>query len=84
MMEQYQTELADAVRRLSARGWPSADFDFSMAFVPPEPDGAGMFTVEYDVTITHLGTSRALIETGGIGWKWVDRFEAALIAGYFD
>jgi hypothetical protein len=78
-MEQYQTELAEAVRRLSALGWTRADFDFTMAFVPPEPDGAGMFTVEYAATITHLGTSRSLTETGGIGCG-VDRWRLRLIA----
>ncbi len=83
-MEQYQAELAAALRRLAGLGRDPADFDFAMAFIPPEPDGAGMFTVEYEVTITRTGTSRSLTETGGIGWKWVDRFEAAVNAGYFN
>ena len=83
-MEQYQTELADALRRLSSLGRDHQDFVFAMAFLPPEPDGAGMFTVEYEVTITHTGTSRSLSETGGIGWKWVDQFEEAVTAGYFE
>lgn len=83
-MEPYQTELADAKRRLSLLGRDGDDFAFAMTYRPPEPDGAGMFTVEYEVTITHAGTSRSLTETGGIGWRWVDRFEVAVNAGFFD
>lgn len=83
-MEQYESELADALKRLAEMGRDKDEFLFEMAFLPPDPDGAGMFTVEYEVKITHQSTLKSLTETGGIGWKWVDRFEDELGKGYFD
>jgi hypothetical protein len=79
----YETELEDASRRLVARGRDKSEFSFQINFCPPDPDGAGMFTVQYEVTISDNKTSRSLIVMGGIGLRWVDRFENALEEGYF-
>ena len=83
-MELYERELRDALSRIESNGRNQDDFSFNMTFQPPDPDGGGMFTVRYDVEISNLKTSKSLVETGGIGLRWVDDFEAALRAGHFD
>lgn len=83
-MEQYQIELADALERIAAFGRNREDFSFEMAYLPPDPDGGGMFTVQYEVRISNRNTSKNLRTIGGIGWNWVDRFEKALRDGHFD
>lgn len=83
-MELYEIEQADAVTRLSEIGKSTGDFLFDRAYLPPEPDGGGMFTVQYEVMITNRITSKSLEVIGGIGWKWVDQFEDALQDCYFD
>jgi hypothetical protein len=83
-MEQYDIERGDAVKRISESGRNKDDFLFHRTYLPPDPDGDGMFTVQYDVTISNKITSKSLNLTGGIGWKWVDHFESELRDGYFD
>ena len=83
-MEQYEVELAEAEKRLVANGRDRNDFSFQMSYLPPDPDGAGMFTLLYEVTITNNTTSKSLVAIGGIGWDWVGTFEEELRDGYFD
>lgn len=83
-MKQYEMELVDAANRLAGNGRSTSDFSFQMSYVAPDPDGAGMFTVEYEVTILNNKTSKSLIVIGGIGHNWVDLFESHLKDGYFD
>jgi len=77
-------ELTDAVQRVAASGRDKNDFSFQRSFCPPDPDGAGMFTIQYEVTISNIQTSRSMVIIGGIGLRWVDQFEGALEAGQFD
>lgn len=83
-MELYDIELQKAVERLTARGRDKADFSFEMSYLPPDPDGAAMYTVRYAVEITDRKTSKSLSAVGGIGLDWVGYFEEALKEGYFD
>ncbi len=84
MPELYESELPDAKARIAATGRDPEDYTFEMEYLPPDPDGGGMFTVQYAVQITQAksGKDRTLI--GGIGMHWVDRFEELVKEGYFD
>ena len=77
-------ERDDAIQRLRAAGRDEAKFTFAMEHLPPDPDGAGMFTAMYEVTITNLDTAKSIGVIGGIGMRWVDAFEGALKDGDFD
>ena len=83
-MELYESELAQAKARIAATGQSPDQFTFAMEYLPPDPDGGGMFTVQYEVRIAHAksGNSKRLI--GGIGMGWVERFEELVKEGYFD
>jgi hypothetical protein len=83
-MDLYETELADAKARLAALGRDPAQFDFTMEYLPPDPDGAGMFTVHYAVTATNRGSGASAGYIGGIGTGWVDYFEETVKAGELD
>jgi hypothetical protein len=83
-MELYDRELEEAAKRIAAAGREPDDFAFNRSFLPPDPDGGGMFTVRYEVEIANRKTDKALTAVGGIGLDWVGDFEEALAAGYFD
>ena len=83
-MELYQRELESALERLRKAGRDPGDFEFKMSFQEPDPDGAGMYTVRYDILVTHKTNGKTLGAVGGIGLRWVDDFEEALNAGEFD
>ena len=83
-MDQYDVELQDALGRLLAQGRDQTEFSFQRTFLAPEPDGAGMFTVQYEVRISRQTTAKSLVVIGGIGLRWVDHFEGALNNGRFD
>jgi len=83
-MEMYESELQQAVRRITARGRDQNDFSFKMEYLPPDPDGGGMFTVRYEIAIRHQKTSKSLTLVGGIGLDWVRAFDEALEKGRFD
>lgn len=82
-MELYDMELEKAHALLTAKGRDPADFTFEREFLEPDPDGAGMFTVQYAVLITDTRSSRTMAPIGGIGMDWVGRFEEKLDAGHF-
>jgi hypothetical protein len=84
MQQLHEQELEDAGQRLKAHGREPDDFDFKLTFQEPDPDGGGMFTVYYDITVTNAKTSKSASFIGGIGMGWVDHFEAALKDGDFD
>ena len=83
-MELYESELADARARLAAAGRDPEQFTFATEYLPPDPDGGGMFTVQYLIEITETATGKTKGLIGGIGMHWVDRFEALVKEGYFD
>jgi hypothetical protein len=83
-MELYETELKDARARLAALGRDQESFSFEMEFLPPDPDGGGMFTVQYQVTVENTASGEGARFIGGIGMHWVDYFEAAVKDGAFD
>jgi hypothetical protein len=83
-MELYEIELQEAHKRLGQLGRKPDDFAFSMSYLPPDPDGGGMFTVRYEIDIVDQKTSKSLACLGGIGLDWVAYFEAALKQGHFD
>jgi hypothetical protein len=83
-MELYEAELLDAAKRLVASGRDKNEFSFQRTFLPPDPDGAGMFTVQYEVAISNHRTSKSMVLIGGIGCRWVDEFASALEDGHFD
>jgi hypothetical protein len=83
-VELYEIELVEAAKRLVANGRDKNEFVFERSYCAPDPDGAGMFTVQYEVTISNIKTSRSMVVIGGIGLRWVDQFESALKDGQFD
>lgn len=83
-MEQYRKEHEQAVAAIGASGRDPEDFAFAMAYIEPEPDGGGMFTLQYEIRIARQSTGKALTAIGGIGSDWVGYFTAALGQGYFD
>ena len=83
-MEIYDIELPDAQTRIAAVGQNPNDYTFEREFLPPDPDGGGMFTVMYVVRVTNARTGKTMEFIGGIGMGWVDRFEEALGQGRFD
>jgi hypothetical protein len=82
-MELYDMELAKARELLAVKGRDPADFTFEQEFLEPDPDGGGMFTVQYAVLITDTASGKTMAPIGGIGMDWVARFEAKLDAGHF-
>jgi hypothetical protein len=84
LMELYQIELEDAQQRLKAIGRSADDFSFEMSYLPPDPDGGGMFTVRYEVVIFSKKSMKSLSAIGGIGLSWVGYFMEALEEGHFD
>jgi hypothetical protein len=55
-----------------------------VAFMEPDPDGGGMFTVRYEVTVTNTSTDNTACYIGGIGLDWVSAFDEDLREGAFD
>ena len=70
-MSQYEAELKRARDYLTAAGRDSVGFSFAMAYQPPDPDGGGMFTVRYDVTVTNQANGKSVVVTGGNELDWV-------------
>jgi len=83
-MELYEMELGQARKSIAAAGRDPADFTYEMEYLEPDPDGGGMFTVRYVVTITHAKTGKSLDAVGGIGMDWPGLFAQALEDGHFD
>jgi len=82
-MELYNREVAQAQEAITAAGLSPDDFEFSMEFHEPDPDGGGMFTVYYDVAVTAKPSGKAFRGIGGIGQNWLSGFTEALNSGHF-
>jgi hypothetical protein len=83
-MELYEMECEKALRVLAAHGREPDDFTIERSFLPPDPDGGGMFTVQYEVIVTNQRTDKAIGAIGGIGFDWVAVFADALDEGLLD
>ena len=83
-MGMYEDELEQAKQRLVANGRDPDDFSFEMSYMEPDPDGGGMFTVQYEIRILAKQTDKGLLAIGGIGSDWVGYFEEAVNDGFFD
>ncbi|NND49850.1 MAG: hypothetical protein HKN60_06325 [Rhizobiales bacterium] len=82
-MQQHEPEVEDAKKRLAAQGRNPDDFSFDVKYLPPDPDGGGMFTVTYEVTIADSKSGKEMTTLGGIGYDWVGHFEDELKSGHF-
>jgi len=83
-MDAYEAELAAARRRIAELGRNPDEFSFSMSPLPPDPDGGGMYTVEYEVGVQNNTTAKSMSATGGIGWDWVSAVTGAIEKGRLD
>ena len=79
----HEQEVEDARQRVAASGRSADDFRFDVKFMEPDPDGGGMFTVRYEITVTNDATGKSGGYIGGIGMDWVDAFEEELKDGEF-
>ena len=80
----HEQEIEQAKERVSASGRAPDGFDFAVSFMEPGPDGGGMFTVRYEVTVTNAGSGRRGSYIGGIGLDWVAAFADDLVESAFD
>jgi len=83
-MENHEIEIEDAKKRLHAHGKDPEAFTFELSFLPPDPDGGGMFTLRYVIVVTDKASGKSLETIGGIGLDWVGYFEEELTNGYFN
>lgn len=79
----HEQEIEEAKSRLAACGRDPGRFSFDVAFMEPDPDGGGMFTVRYEITVSEQGSDRNAAYIGGIGLDWVDAFEGDVKDGVF-
>jgi hypothetical protein len=84
MRPMHETEIEEAKERVVTAHRDPSDFSFEVAFMEPDQDGGGMFTVRYEVTVTNSATDKASTYIGGIGMDWVTAFEEELGEGAFD
>ena len=82
-MEQYQKERARAEADIASAGIDPADFAFEMEYLEPDPDGGGMFTLQYEIRVTRQSTGKTLTLIGGIGSDWVGALGEAVRTGHF-
>ena len=80
----HEQEIEEARERVVAARRDVSDFAFDVNFMEPDPDGGGMFTVRYEVTVTNTSTDKSACYIGGIGLDWVSAFEDDLGEGAFD
>lgn len=77
-------EIEEAKERVVTAHRDVSDFAFDVAFMEPDPDGGGMFTVRYEVTVTNTSSDNTACYIGGIGLDWVSAFDEDLGEGAFD
>jgi hypothetical protein len=80
----HEQEIEEAKERIVAAHRVASDFAFNVSFMEPDPDGGGMFTVRYEITVTNSATDKSAGYIGGIGLDWVSAFEEDLGEGAFD
>ncbi len=83
-MEPEATELPAARAKIAASGRDPADFAFEHEYLPPDPDGGGMFTVYYEVRVANTRTGKKAKLIGGIGTGWLEQLDELVDEGYFD
>ena len=83
-MEQYQKERVQAEENIVSAGLDRNDFTFEMEYLEPDPDGGGMFTLQYEIRVTRQSTGKSLTLVGGIGSDWVGYLDEAVRTGHFD
>ncbi|HKX77278.1 MAG TPA: hypothetical protein VJM34_02030 [Novosphingobium sp.] len=83
-MEQYQKERALAEKNIASAGLDPADFTFEMEYLEPDPDGGGMFTLQYEIRVMRQSTGTSLTLIGGIGSDWVGYLDEAVRTGHFN
>ena len=81
-MEYHEIELEAARSQLKAAGYDRDDFTFRLGFLPPDPDGGGMISVEYQITVANTKSGRVMQGIGGIGMGWGEYFANALKEGF--
>ena len=80
----HEQEVESAKQTVGETGRDPGNFDFAVVFMEPDPDGGGMYTVRYEVTVTNSGSGRTASYIGGIGLDWVGAFAEDLNAGDYD
>lgn len=80
----HEQEFDEARQKLEAIGRNVDDFAFDVLFMEPDPDGGGMYTVRYEVSVTNRETGKSGGYIGGIGLDWVSVFEQEVSDGEFD
>ncbi|MBM3595470.1 MAG: hypothetical protein FJX31_06740 [Alphaproteobacteria bacterium] len=80
----HEKELDQAREMVAASGHDPRRFDFALSFMEPDPDGGGMFTLRYEITVTHGASGKSEGYIGGIGLDWLAAFAADLGGGGFD
>ncbi len=84
MKPMHEQELEEAKERIAAAHRDVSTYAFDLAFLEPDPDGGGMFTLRYEVTVTNNESGKTVGYIGGIGLDWVAAFEEDLGGGAFD
>lgn len=80
----HEKEIDEARQKLAESGRNPDDFSFDVKFMEPDPDGGGMFTVRYEITVSRTGQGTSAEYIGGIGLDWLAVFEDDLGGGAFD
>ncbi len=80
----HEQEIEEAKERIVAARREVSDYAFEVDFMEPDPDGGGMFTVRYEVTVSNSATDKSAGYICGIGLDWVAAFEQDLSDGAFD
>lgn len=80
----HEKEIDQARESIAASGRDPDAFIFDVSFMEPDPDGGGMFTVRYEVTVANSATGKSVGYIGGIGLDWVAAFTEELGEGVFD
>ncbi len=84
MTPMHEQEIEQARAQIAETGREPAEFAFDAAFLEPDPDGGGMYTVRYEITVTRDPSGQSAGYIGGIGLNWLSAFEEDLEAGAFD
>ncbi len=79
----HEKEIDQAREFLAESGRKPDDYSFDVNFMEPDPDGGGMFTVRYEVTVTGPKDGASGQYIGGIGLDWVAAFAEELGEGTF-
>ena len=79
----HQKEIEEAQQIIAESGREPGDFTFEVAFMEPDPDGGGMYTVRYEVTVTNSANGKESGYIGGIGLDWLGALKEDLGEGLF-